>query len=81
MAVMEGSSGSTHGGLATPDDTNQQEDVRSFHPWISEVLFTETRRVWSRAYGREISDSEVIEILVNVRRLAETLLNAAGGKI
>jgi hypothetical protein len=45
------------------------------------VLFTETRRVWSRAYGREISDSEVIEILVNVRRLAETLLNAAGGKI
>ncbi len=78
---MEGSSGSAQGGLATPDDTNQPEDVRSFHPWISEMLFMETQRVWSRAYGREISDSEVIEILVNVRRLAESLLNAAGGKI
>jgi hypothetical protein len=39
----------------------------------------ETRRVWSRAYGREVSDTEAIEILVNVRRLAETLLYAAGG--
>jgi hypothetical protein len=81
MAVMEGTSGSPHCGLATADETSQPEDVRSFHPWVSEVLFTETHRVWSRAYGREISDSEVIEILVNVRRLAETLLNAAGGKI
>ncbi len=78
---MEGSSGSTHCGLETPDEKDQPEDVRSFHPWVSEVLFKETRRVWSRAYGREISDSELIEILVNVRRLAETLLNAAGGKI
>jgi hypothetical protein len=81
MAVMEGTSGSTQCGLATADETIHREDVRSFHPWVSEVLFTETHRVWSRAYGREISDSEVIEILVNVRRLAETLLNAAGGKI
>jgi len=77
---MEGSSGSAQGGLATPDETGQREDVRSFHPWVSEYLFVETRRVWTRAYGREVSDCEVIEILVNVRRLAETLLNAAGGK-
>ncbi|MBL8812521.1 MAG: hypothetical protein JNM43_20320 [Planctomycetaceae bacterium] len=78
---MEGTSGSTQCELASADETTEPEGVRSFHPWVSEVLFAETRRVWSRAYGREISDSEVIEILVNVRRLAETLLNAAGGKI
>ena len=39
----------------------------------------ETRRVWTRAYGRDVTDTEVIEILVNARRLTETLLNAAGG--
>lgn len=76
---MEGTSGSTHCGLATTDETDRREDPRSFHPWVSESLFMETRRVWSRAYGREVSDTEAIEILVNVRRLAETLLNAAGG--
>lgn len=36
----------------------------------------EARRVWSIAYGREISDHEAIEILANVRRLAEVLLKA-----
>ena len=36
----------------------------------------EARRVWSKAYGRVISEEEAIEILMNVRRLAEVLLNA-----
>lgn len=79
---MEESSGSTQSRLETTDEMDRREDPRSFHPWVSESLFMETRRVWSRAYGREVSDTEVIEILVNVRRLTETLLNAArGGKV
>ena len=36
----------------------------------------EARRVWSKAYGRVISDDAAIEILTNVRRLAEILLRA-----
>jgi len=36
----------------------------------------ETRRVWSMAYGRVISEDEAVEILTNVRRLAEVLLRA-----
>lgn len=47
------------------------------HPWITQELFDETRRVWSKAYGREITDDEVVEILVNVHRLAEALLQAS----
>ena len=79
---MEGITGSTQSRLATTDEMDRSEDPWSFHPWVSESLFMETRRVWSRAYGREVSDTEVIEILVNVRRLTETLLNAArGGKV
>lgn len=45
--------------------------------WISTSLFDETRRVWSQAYGRVLGDDEVLEILMNVRRLTETLLTAA----
>lgn len=52
-------------------------DALRFHPWIAQELFDETRRVWSKAYGRVITDDEVIEILVNVRRLAEALLYAS----
>lgn len=44
--------------------------------WITEELITETRRVWSSVYGRVISVDEAVEILGNVRRLAEVLLHA-----
>ncbi len=43
---------------------------------LSAERIGETRRVWSKAYGRVISDDEAVEILANVRRLAEILLKA-----
>ncbi len=47
--------------------------------WLSDERIAEARRVWSKAYGRVISDDEAIEILMNVRRLAEVLLRAEEG--
>ena len=44
--------------------------------WLSDERIAETRRVWSKAYGRVISEDEAVEILTNVRRLAEVLLRA-----
>ena len=44
--------------------------------WLSDERIAEARRVWSKAYGRVISEEEAIEILMNVRRLAEVLLQA-----
>ncbi|WP_425614204.1 hypothetical protein NA78x_004066 [Anatilimnocola sp. NA78] len=44
--------------------------------WLSDERISEARRVWSKAYGRVISDDEAVEILMNVRRLAEILLHA-----
>jgi hypothetical protein len=44
---------------------------------LSDERIAEARRVWSKAYGRVISEDEAIEILKNVRRLAEVLLRAA----
>jgi hypothetical protein len=49
--------------------------------WITDDLLVETRRVWSVAYGRVIADEEVIEILMNVRRFAETMLRATGEEL
>lgn len=43
---------------------------------MSTARIAEARRVWSKAYGRVISEEEAIEILMNVRRLAEVLLRA-----
>ena len=44
--------------------------------WLSDERIVEARRVWSKAYGRVISRDEAVEILINVRRLAEILLRA-----
>ncbi len=45
------------------------------HPeWISEGLLRETQRVWSKEYGRPLSEAEAVDILVNVKNLAEVLL-------
>lgn len=52
-------------------------DVRPLSmQWLSEKRIAEARRVWSRAYGRVISVDEAVEMLMNVRRLAEVLLRA-----
>ena len=52
-------------------------DVRPLSmAWITDDLLAETRRVWSKAEGRVIADEEAIEILMNVRRFAETMLRA-----
>jgi hypothetical protein len=47
--------------------------------WLSDERIAEARRVWSKAYGRVIGEDEAVEILMNVRRLAEVLLRAEEG--
>ena len=44
--------------------------------WLPEERIAEARRVWSKAYGRVISQDEAVEILTNILRLAEVLLRA-----
>jgi hypothetical protein len=44
--------------------------------WLSDERIAEAHRVWSKAYARVISVDEAVEILMNVRRLAEVLLRA-----
>ena len=44
--------------------------------WMTDELLDDTRRVWSKAYGRVISADEAVEILTNVKRFAEVLLKA-----
>lgn len=41
---------------------------------ITDELISHTRDVWSRASGRDISEAEAVEILCNVRRLAEVTI-------
>jgi len=44
--------------------------------WISDALLAETIDVWTEAYERPVSEAEAIDILTNVGRLAEALLEA-----
>lgn len=47
--------------------------------WISDELLAETQRVWSKAYGRPIGEEEAVEILTNVKHLAQALMKAKQG--
>ena len=40
----------------------------------ADELLAETVDVWSRELGRSVSEEEAIEMLLNVKRLSETLL-------
>ena len=42
--------------------------------WISDELITETQRLWSTRYEREVSPEEAVEILQNVKSFAEMLI-------
>jgi len=48
--------------------------------WITDELIDETRRVWSLEYGRVLSADEAVEILMNVKRLAEVLMKIHYGR-
>ena len=57
---------------AEPAASNRPLDIA----WITDELIAKHRRVWSRMYGREISESEAIEIILNIKRFAEAILYA-----
>ena len=65
-------------GFSSPDEPGLSVPIPIRRPlslaWVSDELIAETQRLWSARYGREIAMDEAIEILVNVRRLAEMLL-------
>jgi hypothetical protein len=43
--------------------------------WITDALLAETIDVWTEAYESPVSEADAIDILVNVGRLAEALLD------
>ena len=45
--------------------------------WITDELLTYTQDVWSKEYGRPVTEDEAIEMLVNVKRLGEVMLKVA----
>ena len=44
--------------------------------WVTGELVEDTRRVWSKRYGRLITPEEAVEILVNVKKVAEAFMKA-----
>ncbi len=70
---------SKRAGNSTPNlEDHHDSPVRPLsQAWITDDLVAETRRVWSPAYGRVLSDEEAVEILMNVKRFAEAILKAA----
>ena len=44
--------------------------------WITDELLAYTQEFWSGRLGRPVTEDEAIEMLLNVKRLAETLLRA-----
>lgn len=65
------------GGLSDETAHHVSHDEASLavmNRWISGELIEHTKQVWSPVYEHSINDNEAIEILTNVKRLAETLI-------
>ena len=68
-------------GLTSPheehgDQTSSVPNRPLAQAWITDELIAENQRVWSNAYGRSISEDEAVEIIMNLRRFAEAILQA-----
>ncbi|GIX04985.1 MAG: hypothetical protein KatS3mg114_0854 [Planctomycetaceae bacterium] len=66
-------------GFLTPDEPGLCDEPAPIQrplslAWVSDELIAETQRLWSERYGREVSADEAIEILQNIKRFAEMLL-------
>lgn len=63
----------------TPVSSNQVAVIATTRSWITAEFLEETKAVWSKAYGRKVSDDEAIEILSNVKRFSEVLIHIQKG--
>ncbi len=65
-------------GFLSPDEPGLCVPIPIRRPlslaWVSDELIAETQRLWSVRYGRAVAVDEAIEILHNVKRFAEMLL-------
>lgn len=81
-AQNDRTSGGDITGFSSPDEPGLCVPVPVRRPlslaWVSDELIVETQRLWSARYGREISTEEAVEILQNVKRFAEMLLERSG---
>lgn len=81
-AQNDRTSGGDITGFSSPDEPGLCVPVPVRRPlslaWVSDELIAETRQLWSARYEREISVEEAIEILQNVKRFAEMLLERSG---
>jgi hypothetical protein len=67
---------STGLGRGSPLTVGPTADRPPSRAWITDELIAEHRRVWSRAYRRPVSAEEAVEIIMNIRRFAEAVINA-----
>jgi len=73
-AVMEPPGNSSElAGVSTKNGPHGQGPLSA--AWIDDALLRRTRDVWSEVADREISADEAVEILINVKNLAEFLLD------
>lgn len=74
----------TTGFPAPPEQGCPASDAAPRRPpgaaWITDEAIADTRRVWSSYYGRELTEAEAVEILMNVKNLAEVLVQARRGR-
>ena len=59
---------------ADRSDPSNNQPIKA--AWISDQLLADTIDVWSRAYDRPVAAEEALEILANVRRFCELLIQA-----
>ena len=64
----------SHSGVVDAEGRGRPQSLA----WMSDDLLRHTREVWTKAYGRSVSEEEAIEMLLNVKRLAEVVLKIAG---
>jgi len=61
------------GGTVNPPSVHTQSDAHTLPVWITAELIDETRAVWQPKYNQPLTDSEVIEILLNVASLLDAI--------
>lgn len=54
------------------------EDSQALAGWMTDELLEKTQKVWSKVYGRSVTQFEVVQILRNVKRLAELVYRPKG---
>lgn len=55
------------------ESNNRKPDLSGAPPWVTPEILDDTRETWQNYFTDQLTDSDLLEIIINISRLIDAL--------